>query len=442
MICDFPDLFRLFSDNSADDIGKIQNYIDLCANNATNTQFQLQRGILEQVRRSLDAALAQQPTYKGQTRRAVILLEQNRRTAHFEWYYELIAFAFRPRWPEAQQEYFDRAARGLRKVICDFPELIPLFAAHGVRNIGGVAEYVELCRRHENNRQFQEQRNTVERIANALEELLDGQPNYQRQIREALIKLEKNRGLADFEWYYDMILQKYKRSWSEDQQEYFDRVVRTIRSGNEFFLSFTSRPPDTTTDKPVNRRYWYFIRSVIRMDNITKEDRRKRNLLADTVYTLLSDESFHGFYYKAHEGDNRQVMADLTEGCATSRVFIQLVQNVMFQVPPDAAVNYCEFEYRKANESIVIDSPGGPNPDNDERLIFVIAEEEGGFIGADRVSEPYSAWHADIMRKDHPYLPKVDIYDAARLSQVRETFDKIIVPQVRSAWKKVLDGIP
>lgn len=439
MICEFPELLRLVAAHSRKDIDDVPQYVALCRQNENNRLFEMQRAILLRVRQTLDMAVDPQPTFKGQARRAVMLLEQNRGGADFEWYHELISAAYRPQWPEAQQTYFERAVRRLRMAICDFPELIALFAEYSVKEINVVADYVALCRLHEKNRQFQEQRHTVERIKAALEELLDAQPTYRLQVREALIKLQKNRGEADFEWYYEMIVAAYKRRWSDAQQEYFDQAVGTIRSGNEFFLSFTSRPKETgngtEADKPVNRRYWYFIRSVI--SNISPDDRKRSNLLAETVYTLLRDESLHGFYYKAHEGDNRQVRADLLEGCATARVFIQLVQNVMFERPEQGLTNYCEFEYRQAYNAII-----DGNPDNEDRILFVMAEDKNAFIGANRVLDPYSDWHKHILQKDRPSLPRVDTYDQAKIAQIHDTFEKLILPQVRSAWDKLLDRIP
>ena len=437
MICDFPDLFRLFVANSAKDVAGVPEYVALLQKNEKNNQFQLQRGILDRVRQDLDKVLDAQPTYKGQTRQAVILLEQHRGSADFEWYYDLITAAYSPKWQEAQREHFQRAARTLRKMVSDFPELIRLVAANPVKSINSVAAYTELCRQHENNRQFEEQRHTAERIKTALEGLLDGQPNYRRQIREALVKLEKNRGRPDFEWLYDMIVEAYKHRWSEPQQDYFDRVVRTVRSGNQYFLSFTNRPTDRERDKPVNTRYWYFIRSKIRAENVTKEDLSKRNFLAEAVYTLLWDESIHGFYYKIHEDRNRQVLADLMEGCATCRVFIQLVQNAMFEVPKEGDTNYCEFEYRKAYESII-----DGDPDSEDRFVFVIAEDENAFIAADRVDDEYSAWHKHIMEKQRHFLPKVEKPDDPKITLIGDMIEKSILAQVRSSWDRLLDHIP
>jgi hypothetical protein len=74
--------------------------------------------------------------------------------------------------------------------------------------------------------------------------------------------------------------------------------------------------------------------------------------------------------------------------------------------------------------------------------MFVIAEETNAFIGANRVPDPYSPWHNHIREKDPPYLPKVDVYDRAKVATIRNTFERIILPQVRSAWDNVLNRIP
>ena len=100
-------------------------------------------------------------------------------------------------------------------------------------------------------------------------------------------------------------------------------------------------------------------------------------------------------------------------------------------------MSYCWFEYQKAYESII-----DGNPDSEDRFSFVIAEEESAFVEADRVQEPYARGMRTSCEKITPFLPKVDRYGRTKLSHPRDTFQKIVLPQVRSAWKNVLDRIP
>ncbi|HWY60175.1 MAG TPA: hypothetical protein VNZ03_37285 [Terriglobales bacterium] len=311
----------------------------------------------------------------------------------------------------------------------DFPNLIQLFATHPVARIATVPEYTELCRKHVENVQFRRQRDTVEVAKKAIEELLDGKPTCAAQVREALIKLQGLRG-TDFDLYYDLIVAGYKPRWSPQQQTYFERIVPSIRTGQDFFLSFTTRGP-TVGFKRINQRYWYFIRNVIGEPNIPTADRRTKNLLAEALYAKLLDASLRGFYYVVHENDNAIVEDKLTNGLRGSRVFVQLVENVMFE-PPTGRPNYCDYEYRRAIEFI----------SEEDRILFVVTEESpDDLVAAEGVYEPYRDWVQRIRAKALPYLPSTQEYNGQRLKQIQQKVADIVW-LVKSARKSVLDRIP
>jgi hypothetical protein len=311
----------------------------------------------------------------------------------------------------------------------DFPELISLFAAHPIAEIATVPEYVELCRRHVENVQFRRQRDATEVAKKVIEELLDDQPTYATQVRQALIKLHGQRHI-DFDLYYDLIAAGYKPRWSAEQQAYFERIVPTIRTDYDFFLSFTSRGP-TVGFKRINQRYWYFIRNVIGEANITTADRRTKNLLADAFYAKLVDASLKGFYYVLHENDNAIVERKLCAGLRGSRVFVQLVENAMFE-PPSGRPNYCDYEYRRALEFI----------HEEERILFVVTEQTPEDLAEPaRVHEPYRDWVERIRVKAVPYLPPAEEYSKERLEEIKQKLADL-VSLVKSARKSVLDHIP
>ena len=311
----------------------------------------------------------------------------------------------------------------------DFPELINLFAAHRVASIGTVPEYLELCGRFASNVQFQRQRDTTEVAKRAIEEWLDNQPNYKAQVRQSFIMLQGNR-IGDFDLYYALIVAGYKHRWSVAQQTYFDRVVPTIRNDNDFFLSFTSRGP-RVGDKRINHRYWYFIRSEIGGHNITPDDRRNKNLLAEALYAMLMDATLKGFYYIRHEDDNTLVVDKLRKGLEGSRVFVQLVENVMFD-PPDGRTNYCEFEYRHAVQII----------GEEDRILFVVTEKcPDDLEDPARVHGPYRDWVEHIRSKSASYLPPVDDYNKQRLSELKKKLENIVMT-VKGARRGVLERIP
>src|SRR5262249_36107655 len=157
-----------------------------------------------------------------------------------------------------------------------FPELIDLYANNPVADIAGLPAHIALCGLHQGNKQFETQRCKAEKLKNQLEGAIGDEGTFQEQIRAALKLLEASRESADFDWYYALIGAGYKRRWrDDDQRDYFDWAAGTIRAGNDFFLSFTSRPHDeASVQKPVNRRYWHFIRSVIRVETYSPEEQR------------------------------------------------------------------------------------------------------------------------------------------------------------------------
>jgi hypothetical protein len=311
----------------------------------------------------------------------------------------------------------------------DFPELIQLFATHKVAVIHTVPEYIDLCGRYAGNRQFQRQRDDAELAKTDLEGQLDEQPTYKSQILAALDNLQAQR-IVQFDLYYALVTAGYKPKWSAAQQAYFEREVPRIRSGNDFFLSFTSRSP-TVGDKRINHRYWYFISEVIGADHITTDERRTKNLLAEALYAKLVDFNLKGFYYVRHENDNAILKNKLHEGCRGSRAFVQLVESVMFD-PPSGRPNYCEFEYREAVKFI----------HDEDRILFVVAEERSDRLERpETVHKPYRDWLEHVLRKAAPYLPEADRDDRRRVEEIRSKLSEVI-EMVRAARRSALGRIP
>jgi hypothetical protein len=314
----------------------------------------------------------------------------------------------------------------------DYPELIDLFAAHRVADIQNVPEYVAYCARNLDTLGFRAARDKTEVAKKAIEDRLDRQPNAAGQVRQALKLLESQRGL-DFDRYSELISMGYKPAWSREQRVYFEHAARIIRSGNYFFLSFTSRGPEGLGDKRVNRRYWHFIRRKIRRP--TNGDLRERNLLADAIDIMLRDESIDGFYYKRHDNDNSLVERKLREGCESCLVFVQLVDNAMFSPPKDP--NFCEFEYRHALD--FIRQAGVPAED---RILFVVTERDKGDLpDPDAVYATYRDWVTHILSKSAVYLPPVADYDRQTIDEIKEKL-AAVVSQVKAAKKNMMERVP
>jgi hypothetical protein len=310
----------------------------------------------------------------------------------------------------------------------DFPELITFFANNRVAAIRSVPAYNTLCEKYADNLQFQRQNDLIEIAKTRIEKLLEDQPSSASQIRQAMIELQSQRNL-DFDLYYKLIVAGYKSRWSAEQQKYFDRQIPAIRSGKDFFLSFTVREPQTIADKRINRRYRYYIDSVIGDNNIFPADRKSQNLMAKVLYIALTDKSLKGFYYPLHENDNAEVEQKLLAGCQNSRVFVQLVENVMFD--PQKKPNFCEYEYRHAVQFI----------QEEDRILFVITEDSQDDLEDPATAYPdYRDWVEHIRSKAAPYLPPAES-DTQRIDEIRKKVAEV-VSQVKAARKSMLDRIP
>ncbi|MBZ5581053.1 MAG: hypothetical protein LAQ30_02405 [Acidobacteriia bacterium] len=314
----------------------------------------------------------------------------------------------------------------------EYPELIRFFAAHKVKDIQNVREYEEYCERNLESFAFRSARHEVEVAKQTIEERLDAQATATLQVSQALKLLESRRGL-DFDLYHELISAGYKAGWSPEQQKYYDHAARIVRSGNYFFLSFTSRAPAGPGDKRVNRRYWYFIRNKIQ--RATAGDRRERNLLADAIDLMLRDEFLEGFYYKRHDNDNSIVERKLRDACQSCLVFVQLVDNAMFR--PPKAPNYCEFEYRHALEFI-----SQVEGTIEHRTVFLVTEKEPQDLpDPDAVFAGYSDWLKYILSKSAVYLPPVEEYDRTAIDELKAKLAGVVA-QVKQARKNLLEKAP
>jgi hypothetical protein len=302
-----------------------------------------------------------------------------------------------------------------------------------VAEIQSVQEYADYCAGNLNSLGFRDERDKTEMAKKAIEERLDNQPSAKDQVRQALKLLQSQRTL-EFERYYDLIAAGQKPRWSTEQQNYFEHAVRIIRSANYFFLSFTSRGPDTPgADKSINRRYWQFIRRTIRL--ATNSDRKERNLLADAIDTALRDEAIEGFYYKRHENDNSVVERKLREGCESCLVFLQLVDHPMFHPPRES--NYCQIEYELARN--FISQTGGLD---EKRILFIVAAKEPADLpDPDTVYAPYKEWVEHIRRNSAVYLPPVPDQSKDGVNKIKEKIAGIVA-QVKAAKKDMLDRVP
>src|SRR5262249_25366982 len=109
---------------------------------------------------------------------------------------------------------------------------------------------------------------------------------------------------------------------------------------------------------------------------------------------------------------------------------------IMF-IPPAAGrgTNYCFFEWGRACARF-------PGRAREKNILYVVASpDRAAFLGV-LPHAGYNNWHQDVRARDPPYLPDVPFRDQARGKGIKTAFETLIVPQVRGAWIRLVEGAP
>jgi hypothetical protein len=304
-----------------------------------------------------------------------------------------------------------------------------------VAKIAENAEYQRLCKEHED-LQFDAERDVIERAKRRIEVLLDQPFQRSEQVRAALVELRKKRNDRHRDLYFDLIMMGYQPRWTDTQKAYFANAWRLIQSTHDFFFSFTMRhtPPDV--ENPVNSDYKYFIKEIVGAERFETADRCRTNLLAKAVHAWLSRSLYRGFIFTEHQGDNAVTLTKLREHCRQSLVFVQMIQNIMFDEPGERT-NYCLFEYVEAKQAIIGD------PEGEKRFLFIVAEESRDHLPRSfLVPEEYEEWYDHLLAKDPVYLPRLPVYSDQKIDEFKRLLDEKIRDKLSEAWEWVFRGVP
>jgi hypothetical protein len=308
-------------------------------------------------------------------------------------------------------------------------ELIRLYAAYPVSQIVSVAEFQRFARKNENDTTFRRERHTVETAKINLEAAIANAGSYAEEIRAVLSVLNRCRldGKIMEAACYDLAVTAYKPHWSAAQQLYFEEGYKEIQREHDFFLSFTSRHLNEGGENPVNTDYKHFIQQVI-PGKWEVADRKKANLLAEAVRVLLVPALPRDFFYPHIVGDNRPLAAHLQAHCSASRVFVQMVQNIMFLQPPPPDQNWCFFEYQHMKTS----DPG--------RVVLVIAED--ALLPDSSVPLDYGQWYKEAQDRNVVYLPPVRKWNGRRVEDLRRLITERLRPQLLRVRDQILERVP
>src|SRR5262249_27402553 len=161
-------------------------------------------------------------------------------------------------------------------------------------------------------------------------------------------------------------------------------------------LSFTERYPDVVGENTINTAYEFFIRDVLKADVYNGADRKKTNLLALAVRRLITKPPGEGFFFPHFQYDNADTKKKLMKACGDCLVFVQLVRNIMFVAPKGGRMNWCLYEFQTVFDLLKT------KDEREQRMLFIVSENEHQLMDRLNVPPPYRAWHAYVAQRDPP----------------------------------------
>jgi hypothetical protein len=275
-------------------------------------------------------------------------------------------------------------------------ELVDIYASYDkLSEAEKSPEYQKLCEQHDEEKSpFHKFRKEIAEIKSFLEEKIDreqlsekGQISVSLKLMQVLLNSKKEKDILNC--YRKLIINVYSKNWSTEQLDYFEKISDKLTTTKyDYFLSFTRRKRSACEYNPVNNNYEHFIKAILGKHRFKDKERVEKNLLARSIHKILKDSGRKGFFYPEHIGDSQLVDPKVEKACINSHIFIQLIQDIMFEKPD--VENYCFKEYNYVIGSF-----------SEARIIFVLAE---GFYenlyNWEDVYFDYRKWHGHVLNKD------------------------------------------
>ena len=312
-------------------------------------------------------------------------------------------------------------------------KLIELYSRNETEVIGNDLQYQDLCEKNKENPQFHEDRIAIESIKKFIEDTVLIQSRSKNQVIEALYNanmyFKKNDDFISA-CYKELIKNIFVNRWADEEMQHFNSFFEKLRDYNDYFLSFTNRSSDPTNRNDINVDYDLLIKNVFNQDKLNTLD-DKRNLLAYVIHHLLSTEH-RGFFFPEREGSHDIIKDKLVEGCEKSFVFIQLIQNNLFE--GDVEANFCHFEFLKANEN--------PFTKNFIKYIFAI-DSFDDLVKSRNINIDYSEWYNDVRKRDRIFLEHPGIpYKAEQISLLRKRIKVELSKEIEKLKWELIENVP
>ena len=301
-------------------------------------------------------------------------------------------------------------------------ELIATYAEHGPGEEELTHRLRGLAERYSGDSAFDATLNLVGEQAEMLEDGLVGK-THREQVSVALECFfgarENEEAQAACR---ELTRARFFKYWSATQRKYYEGTAEKLESWGDYFLSFTNHNPTAGEVMFVNNEHGTLIRTGLKRP-VRIAETKQENMLAKMLDYVLTNIPLKGFFYPNHRGAD-DVEELLEAKSKESLVFVQLVQNSMFEKSP----NYCHLEFKAARS------------DPKRKLIFIMSVPYEEFIDAALVVNHMRDWHATIQRPDI-----VDLEPTTELVQARELLARIrrrVVKPVREARMALFESVP
>ena len=313
-------------------------------------------------------------------------------------------------------------------------KLVVFYAAHSLRELKNCLEYQDLCELNDDNHQFDRFREKIEQIKQHLEKTVEIQESEKGQVTESLntichVMADKDKEILSY--CRLLIITAFKKKWSPEQVAYFEKISDILTTtAYDYFLSFTRRKRSPDGYNPINYNYEHFIKAILGDHRFTHEERFEKNLLAKSIHQILRDSGHNGFFYPEHLEDNQPVDLKVERACKNNHIFIQLIQDVMFD-KPESVENYCFKEYNYVKDTFL-----------DKQILFVLAEDCKNFRSRPHVGFGYLDWYEQVISKDTVILKFTRTQKPIDVDLLKKKIEEKICNKIKEYKRDLIENVP
>lgn len=313
-------------------------------------------------------------------------------------------------------------------------DLVDIYASCPLSGIKNSSKYLNLCEHHNEDPQFHRFREKIEKIKQYLERTVEIQSSEKGQVSESLIMIcrvmeDKDEELLS---YCRMLINNtYKKKWSPKRVDYFETIRDILTTTDyDYFLSFTRRKRSSGGYNPVNNNYEHFIKAILGRHWFKDKEKIEKNLLARSIHQILTDSGYNGFFYPEHIGDNQPVDPKVERACKNSHIFIQLIQDIMFDKPNVENYSFKEYNYVKDTFS-------------EEQILFLLAEDSRKkFCARSLVCLDYLGWYKHILRKDIVILKFTTTWKQKNIDSLKKEIEEKIGNKIKEYKDHLIENVP